>query len=536
LLRRIEPLSLALVLLCLAWTSRVLVFHQSFEDAGALKRLWVWDGEYWRFLTAILLHGSWLHLILNGIALYILGSAVAHGCGRLILLLTVVLSALAGFGASLMFHKPEMLLVGISGGVLGLLGLILAVEWSVTRSVGEFLKRRNTRVVLFFLALNAVLAVVLETQMEGVKLDHAAHIAGLLFGLAAAVAYYGRGTRRPGLAALVSTLLLLPTLGYAAHPLWDARYYAHRATRAFEAGDEEAETRAWERVRVLEPESWRAGVRLALLRDDPAYLEEISLPRSWSNRGVILSAYVKLARNRFETGDLKAADAVVDALLEKFERPPVGPLRALANAAQLAGDTKTATMLYASLAEYESESSAWDAALRSLDFYGGTLRNPRLSPEMRRIRTTAAASVAFRAAGGLDRDELGDQETRTAYELDVAEFTRLVEASTRIVAGAEPPPERLGELYGWLKRIYVSLADNTRSDDRDAAYLFLSAYWWWRELEGAAGAEQREGVRNRFAAALRMGDPRVQALVEDWFRERGLPKPDVELAEQGSGG
>jgi hypothetical protein len=33
-----------------------------------------------------------------------------------------------------------------------------------------------------------------------------------------------------------------------------------------------------------------------------------------------------------------------------------------------------------------------------------------------------------------------------------------------------------------------------------------------------------------------MGDPRVQALVEDWFRERGLPKPDVELAEQGSGG
>ncbi|MHC4932976.1 MAG: ferritin family protein, partial [Planctomycetota bacterium] len=369
----------------------------------------------------------------------------------------------------------------------------------------------------------------------GVKLDHAAHVAGLLFGLATGWAYYGRGLRRPGLAGAVSVLLLLPTLGYAAHPIWDARYHTHHARRAYRAGDEEAEEIAWERVRNLDPGNWSAGVRLALLRDDPVCLEEIVLPRSWSNRGVILSAYVKLARVRFEAGDLKAADEVVDALLEKFERPPVEPLRALANAAQRAGDTETATMLYASLAEYESESSAWDAALRSLDFYGATLRNPGLSPEMRRIRTTAAANVAFRAAGGLDRDELDDQ-TRTAHELQVAAFTRLIEASTRIVAGAEPQPERLGELHVWLKRIYLSLADNSRSDDRDANYLFLSAYWWWKELEGKDAPEQRDGVRNRLAAALRAGDPRVQALVGDWLRERGLPNLDVELAEGAGGG
>jgi Uncharacterized membrane protein (homolog of Drosophila rhomboid) len=71
-------------------------------DAGALVRARVLEGEYWRMLSATLLHGGFDHLIGNCLALYILGLAGEHALGAWRVLLIYVASGLAGSVASVL--------------------------------------------------------------------------------------------------------------------------------------------------------------------------------------------------------------------------------------------------------------------------------------------------------------------------------------------------------------------------------------------------------------------------------------------------
>src|SRR5438046_6649957 len=46
------------------------------------------QGEYWRLVTAMFLHVGWLHLAMNGMALYVLGPQVGrlYGAGRMLMM------------------------------------------------------------------------------------------------------------------------------------------------------------------------------------------------------------------------------------------------------------------------------------------------------------------------------------------------------------------------------------------------------------------------------------------------------------------
>ena len=47
--------------------------NDSFINWGALEKLPIINGEWWRLITATFLHGGILHIALNGYALYIIG-------------------------------------------------------------------------------------------------------------------------------------------------------------------------------------------------------------------------------------------------------------------------------------------------------------------------------------------------------------------------------------------------------------------------------------------------------------------------------
>ena len=74
-------------------------------------------GEYWRLMSATLLHGSLDHLVGNAIALFILGMVCEHAFGRGQFVVLYVASGLAGSLVSLMTSPGPS--VGASGAISG---------------------------------------------------------------------------------------------------------------------------------------------------------------------------------------------------------------------------------------------------------------------------------------------------------------------------------------------------------------------------------------------------------------------------------
>jgi len=104
-----------------------------FEE-GALVGVLVQDGEWWRLVSAMFLHGSVLHLAFNMFALYWLGSVVEDALGTLRFVLVYFAAGLAGSAGALLLSSAFAITVGASGAIYGILGALLVLEYLATGS------------------------------------------------------------------------------------------------------------------------------------------------------------------------------------------------------------------------------------------------------------------------------------------------------------------------------------------------------------------------------------------------------------------
>jgi rhomboid protease GluP len=142
--------------------------------AGALSREHVVQGEVWRGLSAMFLHGGWDHLIGNCVALFILGMASEHAFGLTRTALLYFATGVVASFASITFSPGPS--VGASGAIFGLMGVMIAFF----RRHGEhfFLRDNRVGVVLIVWAVYSIL-----TALAQPFIDNAAHVGGLLSGL-----------------------------------------------------------------------------------------------------------------------------------------------------------------------------------------------------------------------------------------------------------------------------------------------------------------------------------------------------------------
>lgn len=101
----------------------------------ALQGLAVSDGDWWRLVTAMFLHGSILHLMFNMLALYWLGTIIEQALGTPRFLLVYFVSGLAGSAGALWFSSALEVTVGASGAIFGLIGALLILEYLSTGSL-----------------------------------------------------------------------------------------------------------------------------------------------------------------------------------------------------------------------------------------------------------------------------------------------------------------------------------------------------------------------------------------------------------------
>lgn len=176
----------------------------------------VWQGDWFRLITANLLHVNWIHALSNAASAWVIGQHVERqfGTGRMLILVlaTGPLSMLVSAGA-MSALQPFAYSIGASGAVCGMIGALAAFTWiHGARLPGLF--RVSPRVLGMLLLANFVVLPLLIPQI-----DMAAHIGGLAAGFAIALFWCradGRILESPTLSRFDRVVLGLLALGWLA--------------------------------------------------------------------------------------------------------------------------------------------------------------------------------------------------------------------------------------------------------------------------------------------------------------------------------
>jgi membrane associated rhomboid family serine protease len=183
---------------------------------GAKKNSLINDGEWWRLVTPVFLHTSWIHLIVNMYSLFILGPYVEklYGSARFVFFWVatgvagVVASYLAaGYGMRggggggvlrrFLFGGGDIPSAGASGALFGLIGVLFVFGLKFRRELPEGFKRAFGTGMIPTILINLFIGYSIP------NIDNAAHIGGFIAGAFCALFV---GYKRPGQRASVAVL------------------------------------------------------------------------------------------------------------------------------------------------------------------------------------------------------------------------------------------------------------------------------------------------------------------------------------------
>lgn len=145
---------------------------------GALNKILVLSGDYYRLVTSAFLHiGIW-HLVCNMYALYIIGKDIESYFGIVKYLFIYIMSAIIGNLISLLFLGDYVTSAGASGAVFGLMGALLYFGYNYRVTLNNAI----TRQILPVIILNLVIG------FAASGINNFAHIGGLIGGMMASMA------------------------------------------------------------------------------------------------------------------------------------------------------------------------------------------------------------------------------------------------------------------------------------------------------------------------------------------------------------
>jgi rhomboid protease GluP len=128
--------------------------------------------EPWRFVTAVFLHASVLHILFNMWVLMDIGPQIEELYGSARFLFVYVVSGIGGYVLSSFFGHFS---VGGSGAILGLCGVVLAVTIGTRNTQAQMFRSYVVRLLIY-------VAILTFLPFGGLNIDMWAHIGGLATG------------------------------------------------------------------------------------------------------------------------------------------------------------------------------------------------------------------------------------------------------------------------------------------------------------------------------------------------------------------
>ncbi|GAA3122786.1 rhomboid family intramembrane serine protease [Streptomyces echinatus] len=127
------------------------------------------EGQYYRLLTSMFLHGGYAHIVFNMLGLWWVGGPLEAALGRARYLALYFVSGLAGSALTYLIAAPNQPSLGASGAIFGLFG-----------ATAVLMRRLNydMRPVLALLVINLIF-----TFNSSLNISWEAHIGGLVAGV-----------------------------------------------------------------------------------------------------------------------------------------------------------------------------------------------------------------------------------------------------------------------------------------------------------------------------------------------------------------
>ena len=135
------------------------------------------EGQYYRLLTGIFLHGGILHLLFNCYALYVIGAQVENFLGRIKFLIIYLVAGISGALFSVIFGG-NFASIGASGAIFGLMGALVYFGYHYRVYLGTVIKSQ----IIPLIVLNLFLGFCVT------GIDNFAHIGGLIGGTLMSIA------------------------------------------------------------------------------------------------------------------------------------------------------------------------------------------------------------------------------------------------------------------------------------------------------------------------------------------------------------
>ena len=187
----------------------------SVVDRFALFGPDVANGDWWRLITSGFLHANVLHIGLNMLILWLVGSPLEEMLGRGRYLLLYFVSLLAGSAGALL-QAPLVTTVGASGAIFGLFGALLVLEYFAT---GQIVGGQAFGLIVINLVFSFTFS----------NISWGGHIGGLVGGILGTLvlARFGRGHAAYGRVGLLGVAGMV-VIGAAsvAVAYWKVRGYA----------------------------------------------------------------------------------------------------------------------------------------------------------------------------------------------------------------------------------------------------------------------------------------------------------------------
>ena len=142
---------------------------------GAKFGPFIYEGQWWRLITAGFLHGGLWHILFNSWVLFDVGAQVEEVFGTPRYLVIYFVTTVCGYLASL-WWAPNVPSIGASAGIMGLIGAMVAFGTRSHGAYGSAIRNLYMKYIVYILIFGLILT----------SVDNAAHIGGVISGFGVA--------------------------------------------------------------------------------------------------------------------------------------------------------------------------------------------------------------------------------------------------------------------------------------------------------------------------------------------------------------
>jgi rhomboid protease GluP len=143
---------------------------------GAMERFHIWKGEYWRLLTCVFLHVSWIHLAWNTYGMFGWCQDMEKAVGSAWFAFGYLSTGVGASAVSVLAHPAFG--AGASGAGFGMIGMLLSLLYRREGSWDAFISSPHVRNIL----VNTGIWVLIG--FSGLmRMDNYAHLGGFAFGI-----------------------------------------------------------------------------------------------------------------------------------------------------------------------------------------------------------------------------------------------------------------------------------------------------------------------------------------------------------------